>query len=43
MEATVIRATPRSAVLECKLLCGERVMALCTAHFIINARALAHP
>ena len=39
LEATVIRASLRSAVMECKLLCGTSVMALCTAHFIIKARA----
>ena len=43
IEASVIRASPRSAVLECKLLCGERVMALGTAHFIITVRAGVKP
>ena len=39
VEATVIRASLRSAVMECRLLCGDRVMALCTAHFIIQVPA----
>ena len=43
IEAAVIRASLRSAVLECKLLCGERVMALCTAHFIIKVRTGEKP
>jgi len=38
IEATVIRASLRSAVMECKLMCEDRVMALCTAHFIIKAK-----
>jgi len=36
IEASVVRASLRSAVLECRLQCGERVMALCTAHFTIK-------
>jgi uncharacterized protein (TIGR00369 family) len=43
VEASVIRASPRSAVMECKLMCGPRVMALCTANFIIKARAQEPP
>ena len=43
LEATVIRASLRSAVLECRLLCGTRIMALCTAHFIIKARTRENP
>ena len=43
LEATVIRASLRSAVMECRLLCEERVMALCTAHFIIKSRSSEHP
>jgi uncharacterized protein (TIGR00369 family) len=38
IEATVIRASPRSGVTECRLMCGSRIMALCTANFIIKAR-----
>lgn len=36
IEAAVVRASLRSAVMECRLKCGERVMALCTAHFTIK-------
>ena len=42
-EATVIRASLRSAVLECRLSCQGRVVALCTAHFTIKLRARETP
>jgi uncharacterized protein (TIGR00369 family) len=38
-EASVIRASPRSAILECRLLAGGRVVGLATAHFAIRQRA----
>jgi len=38
VEAAVIRASPRSAILECRLLCDGRIVGLCTAHFTIKAR-----
>ncbi len=43
VEATVIRASLRSAVMECRILCGASVMALCTSHFIIKARTGEQP
>jgi uncharacterized protein (TIGR00369 family) len=36
--ASVVRASLRSAILECQLLCGDRMVALCTAHFTIKLR-----
>lgn len=39
IEATVVRAGLRSAILECRILCAERIVALCTAHFTIKLRA----
>jgi acyl-coenzyme A thioesterase PaaI-like protein len=38
VEASVLRASPRSAILECQLLCEDRMVGLCTAHFTIKAR-----
>jgi uncharacterized protein (TIGR00369 family) len=35
-EATVIRVSPRGGVVECRLSCGTRLVALCTAHFAIR-------
>ena len=43
IEATVVRASPRSAILECRLLCGERLVAMCTANFVIKLRAKETP
>jgi uncharacterized protein (TIGR00369 family) len=43
VEATVVRASLRSAILECRILCGERVVALCTAHFTIKLRSRETP
>ena len=34
--ATVIRASLRSGVVECRILCGARVLVLCTAQFSIK-------
>ena len=39
VEASVVRASRRSAILECQLLCGQRMVALCTAHFAIKSRS----
>jgi uncharacterized protein (TIGR00369 family) len=39
VEATVVRASLRSAVLDCRMLCGGRIVATSTAHFIIKLRA----
>ena len=39
VEASVLRASLRSAILECQLLCEGRMVGLCTAHFTIKARA----
>ena len=36
VEATVIRVSQRSAILECRLLCDARIVGLCTAHFAIQ-------
>jgi uncharacterized protein (TIGR00369 family) len=38
-EAEVVRLSPRSAILECKLRCRTKVVALCTTHFAIKSRA----
>lgn len=38
VEAAVIRASLRSAILECRLICDERIVGLCTAHFTIRIR-----
>ncbi len=38
VEAAVIRASLRSAILECRLLCDDRIVGLCTAHFAIKSR-----
>lgn len=38
VEAAVIRASPRSAILECRLLCAGRIVGLATAHFTIKQR-----
>ena len=38
VEATVIRASLRSAILECRLLCAGRIVGLCTAHFAIKQK-----
>jgi acyl-coenzyme A thioesterase PaaI-like protein len=38
VEAAVIRASLRSAILECRLLCDGRIVGLCTAHFTIKIR-----
>jgi len=36
--ATVVRVSLRSAILECQLLCGDRLVALGTAHFTIQQK-----
>jgi uncharacterized protein (TIGR00369 family) len=36
VEAAVIRATQRSGILECQLFCADRMVSLCTAHFVIT-------
>jgi uncharacterized protein (TIGR00369 family) len=36
VEASVVRASLRSAILECQLLCGGLIVGLCTAHFTIQ-------
>ena len=36
VEASVLRASLRSAILECQLLCDDRLVGLCTAHFTIK-------
>jgi hypothetical protein len=38
VEASVLRASQRSAILECQLLCKDRLVGLCTAHFTIKMR-----
>jgi uncharacterized protein (TIGR00369 family) len=38
VEASVVRASQRSAILECQLLCEGRMVGLCTAHFTIKMR-----
>jgi len=37
-EASVVRASARSAILECRLLCGGRIVGLATAHFTIKLK-----
>ena len=37
--ATVVRASLRNAVLDCRILCGGSIVALGTAHFTIKLRA----
>lgn len=39
VEAAVIRASLRSAILECRLMCDGRIVGLCTAHFTIQVRS----
>ena len=41
--ASVVRASARSAVLECRLLCGEAIAASATAQFIITRAPQAAP
>lgn len=38
VEASVIRASLRSAILECRLLCDGNIVGLCTAHFAIKVK-----
>lgn len=38
VRASVLRASQRSAILECQLLCGGRLVGLCTAHFTIKVK-----
>jgi len=38
VEASVVRASLRSAILECRLSCGDRLVSLCTAQFAIKAK-----
>jgi uncharacterized protein (TIGR00369 family) len=38
-EAEIVRVSPRSAVLECKLKCTSGIVALCTTHFTITSQA----
>lgn len=35
-EAVVVRLSKRGAMIECRLTCGERMVAHCTAHFSIK-------
>ncbi len=35
-EAQVVRLSARNGVVECRLLCGERLVALCTANFSLK-------
>ena len=43
VQASVLRASLRSAILECQILCGDRIVGLCTAHFTIKMRAEPAP
>jgi uncharacterized protein (TIGR00369 family) len=38
VRASVVRASLRSAILECQLLCDDRIVCLCTAHFTIKEK-----
>jgi uncharacterized protein (TIGR00369 family) len=38
VEAAVLRASLRSAILECQLLCEDRLVCLCTSHFTIKMK-----
>jgi len=40
IQATVVRASLRSAILECRLACGDRLVGLCTANFVIKGSPL---
>lgn len=37
-EAEVVRLSPRSAIIECRLKCQSKIVALCTTHFAIKSR-----
>ncbi len=37
-DAEVVRLSPRGSIIECKLRCGAKIVALCTTHFAIKAR-----
>ncbi len=37
-EATVLRLSPRSAVISCEFRCGGKVAALCTSHFMVKRK-----
>ena len=39
-QATVLRASLRSAILECRLTCADRLVGLCTAHFTIKGNPI---
>ena len=41
--ASVVRVSLRSAILDCRLTCAGRIVALCTTHFIIKLRAKETP
>ena len=38
VQASVVRASLRSAILECRLLCDDRIVGLFTAHFTIKLK-----
>ena len=42
-EAQVVRLSPRGAILDCRLQCGERLVALCTTHFAIKPKGRQEP
>ena len=42
IEANVVRASARSAVLECRISCGEAIIAAATAQFIVKSRPRDH-
>lgn len=37
-EATVLRLSPRSAIIACELRCGEETAAICTSHFTVKRK-----
>jgi uncharacterized protein (TIGR00369 family) len=38
-EAEILRLSSRSAILECRLRCESRIVAVCTTHFTIKPRS----
>jgi len=37
-EATVLRLSPRSAIIACEIRCGEETAAICTSHFAVKRK-----
>jgi acyl-coenzyme A thioesterase PaaI-like protein len=39
VEAEVLRLSGRGAILDCRLKCGDHIVALCNTHFSIKSRS----